>query len=91
MYYVICMQGFLKKSLMYAKSVQVIVCLHIFPIFSFLAKMLSSLIRNDNIFARNESIGKIYKRTIIVSSVVEYPGAASSRLRTINSELNGAT
>ena len=29
--------------------------------------------------------------TISVSSVVEYPGAASSRLRTINSELNGAS
>ena len=26
-----------------------------------------------------------------VSSVVEFPGAGSSRLRTINSELNGAT
>ena len=46
------------------KPVQVIVCLHIFPIFSFLAKMLSSLSRNDNIFARNENIGKICKRTI---------------------------
>ena len=46
------------------KSVQVMVCLHIFPIFSFLAKMLSSLSRYDNIFARNENIGKIYKRTI---------------------------
>ena len=28
---------------------------------------------------------------ISVSSVVEFPGAGSSRLRTINSELNGAT
>ena len=46
------------------KSVQVMVRLHIFPIFSFLAKMLSFLSRNDNIFARNENIGKICKRTI---------------------------
>ena len=38
--------------------------MHIFQIFSFLAKMLSSLSRNDNIFARNENIGKICKRTI---------------------------
>ena len=28
---------------------------------------------------------------VSVSSVVEFPGAGSSRLRTINSELNGAT
>ena len=28
---------------------------------------------------------------ISVNSVVEFPGAGSSRLRTINSELNGAT
>ena len=41
------------------KSVQVIS-----PIFSFPAKMLSSLSRNDNIFARNENIRKICKRTI---------------------------
>ena len=40
------------------ESVQVLVRLHIFPIFSFLEKMLSSLSRNDNIFARNENIGK---------------------------------
>ena len=39
------------------QSVQVMACLHTFPIFSFLAKMLSS--RNDNIFAR-----KICKLTI---------------------------
>ena len=38
--------------------------LHIFPIFLFLAKMLSFLCRKDNIFARNENIGKICKRTI---------------------------
>ena len=41
------------------KSVQVMVRLHIFPIFSFLAKTLSFLLRDDNIFARNENIGKI--------------------------------
>ena len=29
-----------------------------FPIFSFLAKMLSFLLRDDNIFARNENVGK---------------------------------
>ena len=46
------------------KSVQVMVCFRIFPIFSFLAKMLSFLSRNDNIFARNENIGKICKQTI---------------------------
>ena len=40
------------------------VSLHIFPIFSFLAKMLSSLSRNDNVFARNENIGKICKLTV---------------------------
>ena len=45
------------------KSVQVMVRLHIFPIFSFLAKMLSLLSRNDNIFARNENIWKICKWT----------------------------
>ena len=46
------------------KSVQVMVRLRIFPIFSFLAKVLSFLSRNDNIFARNENIRKICKRTI---------------------------
>ena len=46
------------------KSNQVMVPLHIFPIFSFLAKMLSFLLRDDNIFAWNENIGKICKRTI---------------------------
>ena len=48
----------------FLKSVQVIVCLHIFSIFSFLAKMLSSLSRYVNIFSRNENIGKMCKRTI---------------------------
>ena len=38
--------------------------MHIFPIFLFLAKMLSFLHSKDNIFARNENIGKICKRTI---------------------------
>ena len=38
--------------------------LHIVPIFSFLAKMLSFQLRDDSIFARNENIGKICKRTI---------------------------
>ena len=47
------------------KSVQVIVRLHIFLIFSFLANFLSFLLRDDNIFARNENIVKICKRTII--------------------------
>ena len=37
---------------------------YIFPIISFLAKFLSSLSRNDNIFARHENIGKICKWTI---------------------------
>ena len=37
---------------------------YIFKTFSFLAKMLSFLCRKDNIFARNENIGKICKRTI---------------------------
>ena len=46
------------------KSVQVIIRLHIFLIFSFLEKMLSFLSRYDNIFARNETIGKKCKRTI---------------------------
>ena len=46
------------------KSVEVMVRLHIFPIFSFLAKMLSFLLRDDNIFARNENIRKICKQTI---------------------------
>ena len=44
------------KVLCLLKSVQDMVCLHIFPIFLFLAKMLSLLSRNDNIFARNENI-----------------------------------
>ena len=43
------------------KSIQVKVRLHIFLIFSYLAKMFPSLSRNDNIFARNESIRKICK------------------------------
>ena len=34
------------------------VCLHIFPVFSFLAKMLSFLLRDDNILTRNEDIEK---------------------------------
>ena len=37
--------------------------LHIFTIFSCLAKMLWSLSRNDNILARNENIERIYKQT----------------------------
>ena len=45
-------------------SVQVMIRLHVFPIFSFLAKILSFLLRDDNIFARNENIEKICKRTI---------------------------
>ena len=40
------------------KSIQVMVRLHIFPIFSFLGKVLSFLKRDDNIFARKEIIGK---------------------------------
>ena len=52
------------KSSRWLKSVQFMVRLHIFPILSFLAKMLSLLLRVDNIFARNENIGKICKRTI---------------------------
>ena len=43
--------GFLKTT-----HVQVTICLTIFQIFSFLAKMLSFLLRNDNIFTRNENI-----------------------------------
>ena len=35
-----------------------------FPIFSFLSKMLSILCRKDYIFARDENIRKICKRTI---------------------------
>ena len=35
-----------------------------FSIFSILGKMLSYLLRDDNIFARNENIGKICKQTI---------------------------
>ena len=46
------------------KYVQVMVRWHIFRIFSFLAKMLSFLLRDDNIFERNENMGKICKRTI---------------------------
>ena len=46
------------------KSVEIMVRLHIFSIFSFLAKMLSFLLRDDNIFARNENTGKICKQTI---------------------------
>ena len=37
---------------------------YFYPMFSFLAKILSFLLRNDNIFARNLNIGKICKRTI---------------------------
>ena len=33
----------------------------------------------------------IYDFMVSVSSVVEFPGTGLSRLRTINSELNGAT
>ena len=45
-----------KVKVIIVKSIQVMVCWHIFLIFSFLAKMLSSLSRNHNIFARNENI-----------------------------------
>ena len=34
---------------------------------------------------------KMYDKHNSVNSVVEFPGAGLSRLRTINSELNGAT
>ena len=54
------------------KYVQVIGRLHIFPIFSFLTKMLSSLSRNDNIFATNENIGKICKRTTTWTDFMYY-------------------
>ena len=46
------------------ENIQVMVRLHIFPIFSFLAKMLSFLCKQDNNFSRNENIGKTCKRTI---------------------------
>ena len=49
---------FSAKKALNLKSVQVMVRLHIFPIFSFLAKMLSFLLRDDNIFARNEKSEK---------------------------------
>ena len=53
------------KKLQLLKSVQVMVRLHILMMISFLAKMLLSfLLRDDNFLARNESIGKICKRTI---------------------------
>ena len=52
------------KQKLVLKSVQVMVHLHIFPIFSFLTHMLSSLSINDNVFAKNENIGKTWKRTI---------------------------
>ena len=32
--------------------------LHIFPVFPFLAEVLTFLLRDDNIFATNENIGK---------------------------------
>ena len=47
------------------KSIQFIVHLHIIPISSFLAKVLSlRKHKKDNIFARNEDIGKICTWTI---------------------------
>ena len=52
-------KDYMKPHVALLKSVQVMVRLHIFPIFSFLAKMLSYLLR-----ARNENIGKICKLTI---------------------------
>ena len=52
------------KQKLVLKSVQVMVRLHIFPIISFLAKMLSFWLRDDNIFSRNESIGKMCMQTI---------------------------
>ena len=62
----------LKCPVLLLKSVQVMVRLHIFPIFSFLAKMLSFLLRDDNIFARNENIGKICKQTITWTDFSSY-------------------
>ena len=46
--------GYIRDFDVILKSVQVMVCLHIFLMFSFLAQMLSFLSRYDNIFARNE-------------------------------------
>ena len=40
---------------------------------------------------KNSNLLPLFKISISVSSVVEFPGAGLSRLRTINSELNGAT
>ena len=48
------------------------VSLHILPIFSFLAKMLSFLCKQDNIFARNENIGKTCKQTITWTGINIY-------------------
>ena len=63
------------------KSVQVMVCLHIFPIFSFLAKMLSFLRSYDNMFARIENIGKTCKLTITWTDYDLYNYDFSKKLR----------
>ena len=47
--------------------------------------------RIPNTTVGNPSFFDAFPSYISVSSVVEFPGAGSSRLRTINSELNGAT
>ena len=50
------------------KSIQIMVRLHIFQMFSFLAKMLSFLLRSDNIFARSSSYGPLaYFSNIFIS------------------------
>ena len=46
---------------------------------------------NLSIGIRNQILDGLYFLLASVSSVVEFPGAGSRRLRTINSELNGAT
>ena len=50
------------------KSVQIMVPLHFFPIFSFLAKVLSFLP-----FDRNENIWKICKRTVTWTEINDIP------------------
>ena len=63
--------------------------MHMFPIFSFLEKMLSFLSRNDNVLARNENIGNICKWTINLNGL--YTIFKSTKMSNMNNNNNIVT
>ena len=52
---------------------------------------IKDILLGRDFHSQPSDISFMYPMRASVSSVVEFPGAGSSRLRTINSELNGAT